>query len=86
MPLFFLTEEKIAELQEKLDSKQEELAIVECTSETDQWRSELEEVLEIYEGLTKGKQEHLEAVAAGKVITKSTKKTTKRTTKKSIDI
>ncbi len=86
MPLFSLTEEKIAELQEKLDSKQEELATVEGTSETDQWRSELDEVLEIYEGLSKEKQEHLEAVAAGKVVAKSTKKTTKRTTKKSIDI
>jgi len=86
MPLFSLTEEKIDELQEKLDSKQEELANVEATSETDQWRSELEEVLEIYEELSKEKKEHLEAVAAGKVIAKSTKKTTKRTTKKSIDI
>ncbi len=86
MPLFSLTEEKIDELQEKLDSKQEELATIESTSETDQWKSELEEILEIYEGLAKEKQEHLEAVAAGKVVPKSTKKTTKRTTKKSIDI
>ncbi len=86
MPLFSLTEEKIAELQEKLDSKQEELATVESTTEINQWRYELDQVLEIYEGQTKEKQEYLQAVAAGKVAPKSTKKTTKRTTKKSIDI
>jgi DNA topoisomerase-2 len=86
MPLFSLTEEKIYELQEKLDSKQEELSNVEATSEKDQWRFELGQVLEIYKELAKEKQEHLEAISTGKVDIKSTKKITKRTTKKSIDI
>jgi DNA topoisomerase-2 len=88
MPLFSLTEEKIAELQEKLDNKEQELATVEGTSEIDQWKEELNQVLEIYESWAQAKQEVSDAIAAGKTNvkpTKSTKRTTK-STKKSIDI
>ena len=43
MPLFSLTDEKINELQDKLDDKQQELVKVESTSEKDQWKLELNE-------------------------------------------
>jgi hypothetical protein len=92
MPLFSLTEERITELQTKLDEKEQELKIVEETSETDQWKTELNEVLEIYKSWSQIKQEVVDAIASGKVIkdTKSSKsiKSTKSTksTKKSIDI
>jgi len=92
MPLFSLTEERIAELQTKLDEKEEELATVEGTSETDQWRTELNEVLEVYKSWSQTKQEVVDAIASGKdtKLIKSTKssksiKSTK-STKKSIDI
>jgi DNA topoisomerase-2 len=91
MPLFSLTEEKIDELQARLDEKEQELVTIQETSETDQWKLELNEVLEIYESWAKTKQEVIDTIASGKAPSKTTKsvKTTKRstkTTKKSIDI
>jgi DNA topoisomerase-2 len=43
MPLFNLTYEKIEELNEKVRNKEEELLKVQSTSETDQWKMELDE-------------------------------------------
>lgn len=49
LPLFSLTEEKVEELQSKLDNKLKELGIIEITTEKEQWKSELNELLEKYE-------------------------------------
>ena len=43
MPLFNLTYEKIEELNDKVKNKEEELMKVKSTSETDQWKMELDE-------------------------------------------
>lgn len=43
MPLFNLTYEKIEELNEKVKNKEQELMKVQSTSETDQWKMELDE-------------------------------------------
>ena len=48
MKLFNLTEEKIAELVEKYNNKEQELRKVESTSETEQWIIELDEFVEAY--------------------------------------
>jgi DNA topoisomerase-2 len=76
MPLFSLTEEKIAELQAKLDDKQTELVKVESTSEKDQWKMELNEFLEIYKEWSEAKPEILKTVTNTKTkkIVKSSKK------------
>ena len=44
LALFSLTEEKILELQEKLDNKQHELENIKMTSEEEQWKNELKEL------------------------------------------
>jgi hypothetical protein len=74
--LFSLTEEKIAELQAKLDDKQTELVKVESTSEKDQWKMELNEFLEIYKEWSEAKPEILKTVTNTKTkkIVKSSKK------------
>ena len=78
LPLFSLTQEKIDELQDKLNAKIEELNKVETTSCIDQWRLELEEFLVKYEEWINFKPE----VILPK--TKVTKKVTKKTVKNSI--
>lgn len=82
MPLFSLTEEKIAELQEKLDTKQQELETVESTTEKEQWKIELNEILEILEEFSQDKKERMDLIASGK----TPKKTSKRTGKTSKSI
>jgi DNA topoisomerase-2 len=44
LALFSLTEEKVLELQEKLDNKQQELEKIKITSEEEQWNHELKEL------------------------------------------
>ena len=48
IPLFNLTQEKIDELNEKFNNKEQELKIIENTSEQDQWISELDELSKKY--------------------------------------
>lgn len=76
MPLFSLTDEKINELQSKLDDKQQELAKVESTTEKDQWKLELNEFLTTYKIWSETKPETFIVKS-----TKSTKKTVKSTKK-----
>ena len=76
MPLFSLTDEKINELQDKLDEKQQELVKVESTSEKDQWKLELNEFLTTYKIWSETKPETFIVKS-----TKSTKKTVKATKK-----
>ena len=76
MPLFSLTDEKINELQSKLDEKQQELVKVESTSEKDQWKLELNEFLTTYKIWSETKPETFIVKS-----TKSTKKTVKATKK-----
>ena len=76
MPLFSLTDEKINELQDKLDDKQQELVKVESTSEKDQWKLELNEFLTTYKIWSETKPETFIVKS-----TKSTKKTVKATKK-----
>jgi DNA topoisomerase-2 len=80
MGLFSLTEEKIQELQTKLDEKQKELAIIETTTEKEQWKIELTEFLEQYEKWSQAKSEML-VVKNVKTTKKSTKLTKKVTNK-----
>lgn len=76
MPLFSLTDEKINELQSKLDDKQQELVKVESTTEKDQWKLELNEFLTTYKIWSETKPETFIVKS-----TKSTKKTVKATKK-----
>ena len=76
MPLFSLTDEKINELQSKLDDKQKELVKVESTTEKDQWKLELNEFLTTYKIWSETKPETFIVKS-----TKSTKKTVKATKK-----
>jgi len=48
IPLFNLTEEKVNELIEQFNNKQEELHKVESTTEIEQWNYELDEFIESY--------------------------------------
>jgi DNA topoisomerase-2 len=48
MYLFSLTEEKIEELEKKIENKEEELRVIKNTSEIEMWRSELDELSEKY--------------------------------------
>jgi hypothetical protein len=48
MKLFNLTEEKINELVEKYNNKEQELRKIESTSETEQWLYELDEFVNAY--------------------------------------
>jgi len=48
MPLFNLTEEKINELIEKYNNKEQELIKIQTTSEIDQWTYELDEFVDKY--------------------------------------
>ena len=52
IPLFNLTEEKITELNDKYNTKDEELAKVKATSEIDQWEYELDEFVNAYKKWT----------------------------------
>ena len=74
MALFSLTEEKIMELQEKLDNKLKELEKIQSISEKDQWKLELNEFLEIYNKWSEVKQQVL---TEKKTTTKTVKKTKK---------
>jgi DNA topoisomerase-2 len=53
IPLFNLTEEKVNELLEQFNNKQQELVKVQSTTEIDQWNSELDEFVEAYNKWTK---------------------------------
>jgi DNA topoisomerase-2 len=53
IPLFNLTEEKISELLDKYNNKEQELKHVESTSEIDQWNIELDEFVEKYNSWSK---------------------------------
>jgi len=75
MQLFSLTKEKIDELQDKLNLKQEELTKIENTSIFEQWKSELEEFLIKYEEWNNYKPEVIENKP------KTTKKITKKNNK-----
>lgn len=81
MPLFSLTDEKINELQDKLDNKQQELVQIESTSEKDQWKLELNEFLTTYKIWSETKPETFIIKS-----TKSTKKTVKATKKAIKDV
>ena len=53
IPLFNLTEEKISELLDKYNNKEQEIKHVESTSEIDQWNIELDEFVEKYNSWSK---------------------------------
>lgn len=78
LPLFSLTQEKIDELQDKLNTKIQELAKVETTSCIDQWRIELNEFLVKYDEWINYKPEVIQSKP------KTTKKVVKKTTKNTV--
>lgn len=74
MKLFMFTKEKIDELQEQLDNKEEELRIVKVTTIEQQWLKEIEEFEVAYDEWINRKPEEIEV--------KKPKKTTKKVTRK----
>jgi DNA topoisomerase-2 len=73
LPLFSLTDEKVEELQEKINNKEEEIVKIKATSEIDQWKKELELLLEKYEEWNEIKPKEIK-IKAIKKTTKATKK------------
>jgi len=73
LPLFSLTDEKVEELQEKINNKEEEIVKIKATSEIDQWKKELELLLEKYEEWNEIKPKEIK-IKAVKKTTKATKK------------
>ena len=82
LPLFSLTEEKIAELQKKYDEKEGELELYKNTPAAMIWLKELEELSAAYKIWYANGLKELDEL--DKITTKKTKKTKRKTsTKKS---
>jgi DNA topoisomerase-2 len=56
MPIYSLSKEKIDELQKKIDNLEEELAIIEKTTEIERWKMELLELKKIIEKIYKASE------------------------------
>jgi DNA topoisomerase-2 len=56
MPIYSLSKEKIDELQKKIDGLEEELALIEKTTELERWKSELLELRKIVEKVYKASE------------------------------
>lgn len=81
LKLFMFTEEKIAELQQQLDKKEEELDNIKTTSIEDQWLKEIDEFETEYDIWVEKKPEAIavKEKKTAKKITKKTKKVVKNT-------
>lgn len=53
MPIYSLSKEKIDELQKKIDNLEEEMELIQNTTETDRWKSELMELRKVIEKVYK---------------------------------
>ena len=86
MSLFSLTEEKIDELNNRYKNKEEELKIVQSTSEIDQWKSELNEFKNEYiKWIEKHKIDYSKQLKPNnKLMIETDKKTVKKIVKKTV--
>jgi DNA gyrase/topoisomerase IV subunit B len=69
MPIYSLSKEKIDELQKKIDNLEEEMELIQKTTETDRWKSELMELRKVIEKVYKTSEvvEGEKVVVKGKV-------------------